>query len=174
MRRMLDPKEAGGSLPSTITFDQEGNRTVGKDLGVDGKLKLKSLVSASNPDGDITKELGGGGGGGGSSEKLYCHSIAFASDSNSKGGYIMLNYYSKKKDKFTYNTFKKEFDKNKQLACSGYIHDGDKFFTPLYIQLASNGPFTEINVRYFDSVRNMYDLTGIHWFSFGDNVSEVI
>ena len=63
MRRMLDPKEAGGSLPSTITFDQEGNRTVGKDLGVDGKLKLKSLVSASNPDGDITKELGGGGGG---------------------------------------------------------------------------------------------------------------
>ena len=61
MRRMLDPKEAGGSLPSTIKFDQEGNRTVGKNLGVDGKLKLKSLVSESNPDGDITKELGGGG-----------------------------------------------------------------------------------------------------------------
>ena len=61
MRRMLDPKEAG--LPSTITFDAEGNRTVEKDLKVDGKLKLKSLVSASNPDGDITKELGGGGGG---------------------------------------------------------------------------------------------------------------
>ena len=62
MRRMLDPKEAGGSLPSTITFDEEGNRTVGKNLGVDGKLKLKSLISESNPDGDITKELGGGGG----------------------------------------------------------------------------------------------------------------
>ena len=62
MRRMLDPKEAG--LPSTITFDTEGNRTVGKDLGVEGKSTLKSLVSASNPDGDITKELGGGGGGG--------------------------------------------------------------------------------------------------------------
>ena len=60
MRRMLDPKEAGGSLPSTVKFDAEGNRTVGKNLGVDGKLKLKSLVSASNPDGDITKELGGG------------------------------------------------------------------------------------------------------------------
>ena len=51
---------ATGSLPSTITFDQEGNRTAGKNLEVDGKLKLKSLVSASNPDGDITKELGGG------------------------------------------------------------------------------------------------------------------
>ena len=116
------------------------------------------------------KEAGGGGG----NEKLYCHFIKFSSDSNSKGGNIMLNYYSKKKDKFTYDTFKKEFDKNKNLGCSGYIHDGDNYFTPFYLQLASNGPFTEINVRYYDSVRNMYALTGIHWFNFEDNVSEVI
>ena len=75
MRRMLDPKEAGGSLPSTVKFDAEGNRTVGKNLGVDGKLKLKSLVSASNPDGDITKELGGGGGGGGSATARHGYSI---------------------------------------------------------------------------------------------------
>ena len=61
MRRMLDPKEAGG-IPSTIEFDKDGNRKVDKNLGVDGKLKLKSLVSNTNPDGDITKELGGGGG----------------------------------------------------------------------------------------------------------------
>ena len=60
MRRMLDPTKVGG-IPSTIEFDKEGNRTIDKNLGVDGKLKLKSLVSASNPDGDITKELGGGG-----------------------------------------------------------------------------------------------------------------
>ena len=58
MRRMLDPTKVGG-IPSTIEFDKDGNRKVSKDLGVDGKLKLKSLVSASNPDGDITKELGG-------------------------------------------------------------------------------------------------------------------
>ena len=56
-----------GSLPSNIQFDQEGNRTASKDVKIDGKLKLKSLVSASNPDGDITKELGGSSGGG----KLY-------------------------------------------------------------------------------------------------------
>lgn len=43
MRRMLDPKEAGGSLPSTITFDEEGNRTVGKNLKVDGDIKIPSL-----------------------------------------------------------------------------------------------------------------------------------
>ena len=73
MRRMLDPKEVGGNLPSTITFDGEGNRKVTKDLGVDGKLKLKSLVSNSDPDGDITKELGGGGGG--STATLYSHFI---------------------------------------------------------------------------------------------------
>ena len=63
---------ATGSLPSTIKFDAEGNRTVGKDLGVDGKLKLKSLVSASNPDGDITKELGGGGG---SATARHCYYV---------------------------------------------------------------------------------------------------
>lgn len=39
MRRMLDPKEVGGggSLPSTIKFDEEGNREVKKNLRVDGK-----------------------------------------------------------------------------------------------------------------------------------------
>lgn len=60
MRRMLDPKEVGGGLPSTIEFDKDGNREVKKNLKVDGKLTLKSLVSSTNPDGDITKELGGG------------------------------------------------------------------------------------------------------------------
>lgn len=77
MRRMLDPTKVGGSLPSTITFDEEGNRTVGKNLGVDGKLTLKSLVSESNPDGDITKELGGGGGGG---NTLYEYHLYFGSN----------------------------------------------------------------------------------------------
>ena len=90
MRRMLDPKEAGGSLPSTITFDGEGNRKVGKDLGIDGKLKLKSLVSESNPDGDITKELGGGGGGG---NTLYEYRIAFQ-DTTQLGVSRKAKFYS--------------------------------------------------------------------------------
>lgn len=59
MRRMLDPTKVGG-LPSTIEFDKDGNREVKKNLKVDGKLTLPSLVSDTNPDGDITKELGGG------------------------------------------------------------------------------------------------------------------
>ena len=75
MRRMLDPKEAGGKLPSTIQFDENGNRTASKDVEVDGKLKLKSLVSASNPDGDITKELGGGGG----ATARHCYSVSVGS-----------------------------------------------------------------------------------------------
>ena len=114
------------------------------------------------------KEVGGGG-----DEKLYLHCIGFSHDGNSKDGYIMLNYYSKKKDKFTYETFKKEFDNNKHVACNGYIHDGNNYFTAFYIQLAKSGAFTEIYVRYMDTVRNVYDLTGIYWFAFGDNVSEV-
>ena len=108
MRRMLDPKEAGGSLPSTIEFDKNGNRKVSKDLGVDGKLKLKSLVSSSNPDGDITKELGGGGG-----VPLYCHSITI------KDG-ISINYYSSKSTRYTFDEFVNEI-KDKYLACYGVI-----------------------------------------------------
>ena len=34
---------ATGSLPSTVKFDAEGNRTVGKNLEVDGAIKLSSL-----------------------------------------------------------------------------------------------------------------------------------
>lgn len=49
---------AGGGV-NGLQSDAEGNLTASKNLGVDGKLTLKSLVSASNPDGDITKELGG-------------------------------------------------------------------------------------------------------------------
>lgn len=41
-----------------LESDAEGNLTASKNLGVDGKLTLKSLVSESNPDGDITKALG--------------------------------------------------------------------------------------------------------------------
>ena len=119
MRRMLDPKEAGGSLPSTVKFDQEGNRTVGKDLGVDGKLKLKSLVSASNPDGDITKELGGGGGGG--SIQLYRHHIyLYYKDDFNNTGYIFFDYDSTNAEKFTIDTLITAM-KGKTFICSGYI-----------------------------------------------------
>ena len=58
MRRMLDPTKVGG-IPSTIEFDKDGNREAKKNVKVDGKLTLNSLISSTNPDGDITKELGG-------------------------------------------------------------------------------------------------------------------
>ena len=114
------------------------------------------------------KEVGGG------NEKLYCHCISFENDSNNKGGYIILNYYSKKKDKFTYETFRKEFDEDKHLACNGFVHDGNNYFTALYLQLAKKGVSEEIHVRYLDTARNIYDLTYIYWYTFRDNVSEVI
>ena len=73
MRRMLDPKEAGGGgLPSTIKFDENGNRIAGKNLEVDGQLKLKSLVSNDNKDGDITKAL---------AKNIYAHTLTATDDS---------------------------------------------------------------------------------------------
>ena len=117
MRRMLDPKEAGGSLPSTITFDQEGNRKVGKDLGVDGKLKLKSLVSATNPDGDITKELGGGGGG---SIQLYHHHIYLYYEDIADRGYVYFDLESTNAEQFTVDTLITAMQ-GKTVICSGYF-----------------------------------------------------
>ena len=45
MRRMLDPKEAGGSLRSTVEFDTEGNRTLSKNLTVSGDIKKPEFTS---------------------------------------------------------------------------------------------------------------------------------
>lgn len=56
---------ANGKLSSAaggvngLASDAEGNLTASKNLGVDGKLTLKSLVSDTNQDGDITKALSG-------------------------------------------------------------------------------------------------------------------
>ena len=61
MRKRPNDVEKLDQISQAINSDGKGNLTVGKNLGVDGKLTLKSLVSNTNPDGDITKELGGGG-----------------------------------------------------------------------------------------------------------------
>ena len=123
MRRMLDPKEAGGSLPSTITFDEAGNRKVGKNLGVDGKLTLKSLVSNTNPDGDITKELGG-------SNKLYKHTINFWS---STYGTVYLTIYNTSNEPITKESnFKPAMEKFGDAMASGYISDGQVYFNVFY------------------------------------------
>ena len=75
MRKMPNDVEKLDRISSAMDADKQGNITAGKDVKVDGKLTLKSLVSATNPDGDITKELGGGGGGGGEEKPLYRHHI---------------------------------------------------------------------------------------------------
>lgn len=120
MRRMLDPTKVGG-IPSTIEFDKDGNRKVKKDLGVDGKLKLKSLVSATNPDGDITKELGGGGGG-----DLYLHCVIIQKVVPDKT--ILVNFYAKSNEKVnTIDLLNKYLLDANNVVCSGYISVGDHY-----------------------------------------------
>ena len=50
MRRMLNPKEV---LPSTIEFDKDGNRTVGKNLTVNENLSINSFKNYQNIDGNL-------------------------------------------------------------------------------------------------------------------------
>ena len=125
MRRMLDPTKVGG-IPSTIEFDKDGNRKVTKNLGVSGKLTLTSLVSSTNPDGDITKELGGGGGG-----ELYCHCILI-------NGRISTNYYNNSKTPFTFTTFRDILPNNNKISCSGVAKRNDQYYTAISRYAYSN------------------------------------
>lgn len=97
MRKRPNDVEKLDQISQSINPDGKGNLTVGKNLEVDGKLTLKSLVSASNPDGDITKELGGGGGGGtggGESTTLYRHCIRLVGEANNPVDIISFNLYT--------------------------------------------------------------------------------
>ena len=158
MRRMLDPKEAGGSLPSTIQFDAEGNRTVGKNLGVDGKLTLKSLVSASDPDGDITKELGG---------KLYRHYIELNGTNN---GHIYLNYYTSRKEAFnSIADFIKEVSIT-DIACSGTIKVNESYHN--VISIATAAP-SAIYAKYYTTESPYTDSKNVSSFFIHDDVYNI-
>ena len=171
MRRMLDPKEAGGSLPSTIEFDKDGNRKVTKDLGVDGKLKLKSLVSASNPDGDITKELGGGGGG--EAKKLYKHSV-----------YVSGNYGKFEITFYNYNdvAIKSEtklitaMQSIGEIIATGYIKNGSSVYNvySVYFQ-SSNQTVRAVGYRVDPNSEGVVTTEwGLDYsFKYTDNVSVV-
>ena len=144
MRRMIDPTKVGG-LPSTIAFDKDGNREVKKNLGVDGKLTLKSLVSASNPDGDITKELGGGGGGGGggSTEKLYKHTVSASSNSY---GTVKITFYSYNNVAINSDTkLKTEIQRIGKIVATGHITNGSTliYVDSVYFDSEDNKVYAE-------------------------------
>lgn len=102
MRKRPNDVEKLDKISQSINPDGEGNLTVSKNLGVDGKLTLKSLVSGTNPDGDITKELGGGGGG---SIQLYHHHIYLNyTESSDYYGYVYFDYDSTNAEQFTVDT----------------------------------------------------------------------
>ena len=119
MRRMLDPTKVGG-IPSTIEFDKDGNRKVTKDLGVDGKLKLKRLVSSTNPGGDITKELGG-------TTNLYKHSVT----ANGFHARACFDIYSSDMEKITNKNLGDKLRNMGSILCVGYIKSGESYY-PAY------------------------------------------
>lgn len=171
MRRMLDPKELEGeSLPSTIKFDEEGNRTVGKNLKVDGKLTLKSLVSASNPDGDITKELGGGGGGG---AKIYRHCISISQNAINDKLEVYFTYYTTSQTKFVMATLKNIIPDGKTYECSGYYVGGSGKGPIINLLGSKNFPFLKfgnVSASGF-TIENI--ILDDYRFALNDEVSEV-
>lgn len=157
MRRMLDPTKVGG-IPSTIEFDEDGNRNVKKNLGVDGKLTLKSLVSDSNPDGDITKELGGGG------STLYRHFIKI----NKGKTDISINCYRKDNTKLDYIGLN-NFLKDASLACVGILEDGPALYMVNTIFWHSETTIAVNFISLSDGTKGTYMIDGS--FSIDDKVT---
>lgn len=126
MRRMLDPKTigggGGGSLPSTIKFDEEGNREVEKNLGVDGKLTLKSLVSNDNKDGDITKQL---------AKNIYAHTLTATDDM----GTVIFTVYCSIYYQIDFSKIRYALGKSGGVSATGIINiDGsNKMITSVYV-----------------------------------------
>lgn len=113
----------GGGV-NGLQSDAEGNLTASKNLGVDGKLTLKSLVSSTNPDGDITKELGGGGGGGGEGGNLYRHHIKVSAAGRIN---VVLDIFNNRSTKYDYDSFMTYIDTGaRDITCSGCVYDESK------------------------------------------------
>ena len=135
---------ANGKLSGGVNgleSDAEGNLTASKNLGVDGKLTLKSLVSNTNPDGDITKELGGGGGG---SIQLYHHHIYLYYEEIADRGYVYFDYDSTNAEQFTVDTLITAMA-GKTVICSGYFIVSNK-----RIPVDITGINNKLQVRFYD------------------------
>ena len=137
MRRMLDPTKVGG-LPSTITFDEEGNRKVGKNLGIDGKLTMKSRVSNTNPDGDITKELGGG-------EKLYKHTINAFSSTYGNVYITLYNYNDAAID--SDNKLKTAITAIGEVSATGYFRNSQRIYNVYLVHLNISNEVEAVGYR---------------------------
>ena len=121
MRKRPNDVEKLDKISQSINSDVQGNLSVNKNLGVDGKLKLKSLVSASNPDGDITKELGG---------KLYRHKIRIYS--SQINGCAVATIYTSTEAEFTKKSFS-EYIEYGSIAASGLFKYNGEYATVLSI-----------------------------------------
>lgn len=141
MRKRPNDVEKLDQISQAINSDGKGNLTVGKNLEVDGKLKLKSLVSASNPDGDITKELGGGGGG---SIQLYHHHIYLNyNESSSYYGYVYFDFDSTNAEQFTVDTL------ITAMAGKTVLCIGDFFLSSNKKPVDITGISNKLQVRFF-------------------------
>ena len=151
MRRMLDPTKVGG-VPSTIEFDKDGNREVKKNLKVDGKLTLPSLVSNTNPDGDITKALGG---------KLYRHKIRIYS--NQINGNVTSTIYTFTEREFTKESFT-EYLEYGSVVVSGLFQYNGEYTTALSLDGSGNSLSITLFVPSLNSTTNLSINDGTYIF----------
>lgn len=125
MRRMLDPtKVGGGSLPSTIKFDEEGNREVEKNLTVSGDISSSALTTLHDKTGKLP----------------VIYSFAFPSIKA-----IGACYYDK--DKITSPAFIDYFDPNWDITLNGCYSSGNSKNIGFQIKVACAFAFCNFVLR---------------------------
>ena len=161
MRKRPNDVEKLDQISQSINPDGKGNLTIGKNLGVDGKLKLKSLVSESNPDGDITKELGGGGGGG----KIFMHNIIIKD--YRENNFIGLNIYNNSETPFTISSLTTKINGHNTPCSGSFIYiDGRVNYIANYLYVYSN----KLMCRCTDFVNNNSVRIDLHEYKLTDDV----
>ena len=162
MRKRPNDVEKLDRISATMDADKQGNVEVGKDVKVDGKLKLTSLISGTNPDGDIRNALGG-------KLVLYRHHISIYS--TEVYGYLSLEYYTSVGTPFNRTSFAKELDVNGITATGLFRYQGE------YSNVISLAKYVgnSLSIVLFVPSKNNIDTLKIQSgsFKFGDNVYPV-
>ena len=116
MRRMLDPKEAGGSLPSTIKFDAEGNRTAEKTLTVGGDIYSSGLQTYCDRTGKLPVMYGW------SNPSIKAIGACYHDDPNKITSPAFIDHFNPNWDITLYGCYSNGNSKNKgfevKIACA--------------------------------------------------------
>ena len=139
MKRMT---RLAAKLDKARDIDDDGNIEAGKDVKIDGNLKMNSLVSDGNPEG-IFDPAGTGGG------TIYHHAVRI---SRGDAEDIAFDIYNNQSEQLNFVTLKAALI-GTHIACSGFRSQSGKRQHAFRLYLANNN--TDIHVDLYTIDNNI-------------------